>query len=53
MATDLRQHGSSDWVTPQRHGSRSTSYTMPGKPRHGTVLPVTRAEHDRLLRAYG
>ncbi|MER5514350.1 family 43 glycosylhydrolase [Streptomyces sp. NPDC002763] len=27
-------------------------YDLPSKPRHGTVLPVTRAEYDRLLRAY-
>ncbi|MFF6978441.1 family 43 glycosylhydrolase [Streptomyces sp. NPDC008343] len=30
----------------------STGYDLPAKPRHGTVLPVTRAEYDRLLRAY-
>jgi hypothetical protein len=29
------------------------SYTMPGRPRHGTVLPVTRAEYDRLLQRWG
>ncbi|MFF4830255.1 family 43 glycosylhydrolase [Streptomyces sp. NPDC001315] len=29
-----------------------TDYDLPSKPRHGTVLPVTRAEYDRLLRAY-
>ncbi|RZU60884.1 LamG-like jellyroll fold domain-containing protein [Zhihengliuella halotolerans] len=27
-------------------------YTMPSHPRHGTVLPVTRAEYERLLAAY-
>ncbi|MET9793577.1 family 43 glycosylhydrolase [Streptomyces canus] len=27
-------------------------YDLPAKPRHGTVLPVTQAEYDRLLRAY-
>ncbi|WP_405725840.1 family 43 glycosylhydrolase [Streptomyces sp. NBC_00028] len=27
-------------------------YDLPSKPRHGTVLPVTQAEYDRLLRAY-
>jgi hypothetical protein len=27
-------------------------YLMPGKPRHGVVLPVTQAELDRLLAAY-
>ncbi|MFJ4205388.1 family 43 glycosylhydrolase [Streptomyces sviceus] len=27
-------------------------YALPAKPRHGTVLPVTQAEYDRLLRSY-
>ncbi|WP_328744309.1 family 43 glycosylhydrolase [Streptomyces sp. NBC_00285] len=27
-------------------------YDLPAKPRHGTVLPVTQAEYDRLLGAY-
>ncbi|WP_166845917.1 family 43 glycosylhydrolase [Isoptericola sp. BMS4] len=30
----------------------ATDYQMPGRPRHGTVLPVTQAEYDRLLRHY-
>ncbi|RMI43400.1 1,4-beta-xylanase [Streptomyces triticirhizae] len=30
-----------------------TDHAMPGSPRHGTVLPVTTAEYDRLLAAYG
>ncbi|MET8979521.1 family 43 glycosylhydrolase [Streptomyces sp. NPDC004539] len=30
----------------------STNYELPSRPRHGTVLPVTKAEYDRLLRAY-
>ncbi|MGJ5893306.1 family 43 glycosylhydrolase [Streptomyces niveiscabiei] len=30
----------------------STNYELPARPRHGTVLPVTKAEYDRLLRAY-
>ncbi|MFJ3669503.1 family 43 glycosylhydrolase [Streptomyces sp. NPDC090106] len=30
----------------------STGYDLPSAPRHGTVLPVTQAEYDRLLRAY-
>ncbi|MEU8572822.1 family 43 glycosylhydrolase [Streptomyces asoensis] len=30
----------------------STGYDLPARPRHGTVLPVTQAEYDRLLRAY-
>jgi beta-xylosidase len=29
-----------------------TDYKMPSRPRHGTVLPVTQAEYDRLLRHY-
>ncbi|MFF4055301.1 family 43 glycosylhydrolase [Streptomyces sp. NPDC001668] len=27
-------------------------YDLPARPRHGTVLPVTQAEYDRLLRSY-
>ncbi|SER08450.1 Glycosyl hydrolases family 43 [Streptomyces sp. yr375] len=30
----------------------STDYDLPSRPRHGTVLPVTQAEYDRLLRSY-
>ncbi|MFJ6896730.1 family 43 glycosylhydrolase [Streptomyces hokutonensis] len=30
----------------------STDYQLPASPRHGTVLPVTQAEYDRLLTAY-
>jgi beta-xylosidase len=30
----------------------STGYSLPSRPRHGTVLPVTQAEYDRLLGAY-
>jgi len=30
----------------------STDYEMPSRPRHGTVLPVTQAEYDRLLKTY-
>ncbi|GHE30718.1 family 43 glycosylhydrolase [Streptomyces capitiformicae] len=30
----------------------SSSYDLPSKPRHGTVLPVTQAEYDRLLTTY-
>lgn len=29
------------------------NYTLPGRPRHGTVLPVTQAEYDRLKNAFG
>ncbi|MDH6612353.1 beta-xylosidase [Streptomyces sp. SAI-208] len=40
--TDL---DSGDW-------SPVADYDLPARPRHGTVLPVTQAEYDRLLRAY-
>ncbi|MCX4761074.1 family 43 glycosylhydrolase [Streptomyces sp. NBC_01275] len=30
----------------------STDYQLPASPRHGTVLPVTQTEYDRLLAAY-
>ncbi|WP_425247042.1 family 43 glycosylhydrolase [Streptomyces sp. NEAU-NA10] len=30
----------------------SAGYDLPARPRHGTVLPVTQAEYDRLLRTY-
>lgn len=33
--------------------SMVTSYTMPGRPRHGTVLPLTQAEYDRLAQRWG
>ncbi len=28
--------------------TRSSDYQLPSSPRHGTVLPITKAEHDRL-----
>jgi hypothetical protein len=31
----------------------SSGYALPGRPRHGTVLPVTQAEYDRLQKQYG
>lgn len=31
----------------------SSGYDLPASPRHGTVLPVTKAEYDALLAAYG
>ena len=31
----------------------SAGAQLPASPRHGTVLPVTRAEYDRLAAAYG
>jgi beta-xylosidase/uncharacterized protein YjdB len=30
----------------------STGYSFPTRPRHGTVLPVTQAEYDRVLKAF-
>lgn len=30
----------------------STDYRLPASPRHGTVIPVTQAEYDRLLAEY-
>jgi sucrose-6-phosphate hydrolase SacC (GH32 family) len=30
----------------------SSDVALPARPRHGTVLPVTQAEYDRLLRTY-
>ncbi|MGW0709837.1 family 43 glycosylhydrolase [Streptomyces sp. NPDC002643] len=40
--TDL---DSGDWTM-------SENYQLPASPRHGTVLPVTQEEYDRLLAAY-
>jgi large repetitive protein len=31
----------------------SSDYTLPANPRHGTVLPVTQEEYDRLAATYG
>ncbi|MEU4770004.1 RICIN domain-containing protein [Actinosynnema sp. NPDC023794] len=36
-----------------RQWSPVAGYAMPGRPRHGTVLPVTQAEYDRLLQRWG
>jgi len=30
-----------------------SSYVMPGRPRHGTVLPLTEAEYNRLAQRWG
>ncbi|MBG0856298.1 family 43 glycosylhydrolase [Streptomyces spinoverrucosus] len=30
----------------------STNYQLPASPRHGTVIPVTQQQYDRLLAAY-
>jgi hypothetical protein len=32
--------------------SAVSSYSLPGRPRHGTVLPVTQAEYDRILQRW-
>lgn len=34
------------WSVPE-------SYSLPASPRHGSVIPVTRLEYDRLLERYG
>lgn len=41
--TDL---ASGEWTVPD-------SYDLPSSPRHGTVLPITAEEYDRVLAAYG
>ncbi|WP_125773359.1 RICIN domain-containing protein [Antribacter gilvus] len=33
--------------------TKVSSFDLPASPRHGTVLPVTQAEYDRLLATYG
>lgn len=33
--------------------TESADYQLPASPRHGTVLPVTQAEYDRLAQALG
>ena len=33
--------------------SPSSNYNLPSSPRHGTVLPVTAEEHQRLLSTWG
>lgn len=33
--------------------TQSTSYQLPPEAKHGSVLPLTQAEYDRLLSAYG
>jgi hypothetical protein len=32
--------------------TKATSYSLPKRPRHGTILPVTQEEYDRLLTTY-
>ncbi|MFD4603838.1 glycoside hydrolase family 43 protein [Streptomyces sp. NPDC058464] len=32
--------------------TKANDYTLPSRPRHGTVLPVTQAEYDRLQERY-
>ncbi|WP_139997494.1 glycoside hydrolase family 43 protein [Paenibacillus paridis] len=41
--TDL---SSGNWALPEH-------YSLPASPRHGSVLPVTQLEYDRLLEQYG
>jgi len=41
--TDL---GSGEWSLPMK-------YRLPDSPRHGSVIPVTAAEYERLLEYYG
>jgi beta-xylosidase len=41
--TDL---GSGVWTVP-------ADYRLPSSPRHGTVIPLTQAEHDRLAAQWG
>ncbi|KAJ4116146.1 hypothetical protein NW768_011118 [Fusarium equiseti] len=31
----------------------SKDYKLPTSPRHGTVIPITKKEHEKLLKAYG
>lgn len=33
--------------------TESENYDLPDKPRHGSIIPVTRSEYERLLRQYG
>ncbi|TDB80604.1 RICIN domain-containing protein [Micromonospora sp. KC721] len=33
--------------------SAVSGYSLPGRPRHGTVLPLTQAEYDRILQRWG
>jgi hypothetical protein len=33
--------------------SMSADFSLPSKPRHGTVMPVTSSEYERLLEKYG
>ena len=31
----------------------SSNYKLPTSPRHGTVIPITKKEHEKLMAAYG
>ena len=33
--------------------SVSSDYNLPESPRHGTVMPITQEEHDRLADEWG
>jgi LPXTG-motif cell wall-anchored protein len=35
-----------------KNWTQSTGFKLPSSPRHGTVLPITQAEYDRVLRKY-
>ena len=35
------------------HWTAVTDHAMPGRPRHGTVLPVTQAEYERIQQRWG
>ncbi|WP_100405576.1 glycoside hydrolase family 43 protein [Bacillus solitudinis] len=37
---------SGEWTEPDH-------YSLPFKPRHGSIIPITLSEYDRLLSAYG
>ncbi len=37
---------SGEWSMPEH-------YSLPFKPRHGSIIPITAAEYERLLREYG
>lgn len=38
---------------PRSRENSRTDHALPAGPRHGTVLPVTGAGYERLLRTYG
>ncbi|WP_199751915.1 immunoglobulin-like domain-containing protein [Actinoplanes sp. ATCC 53533] len=38
--------------TDMKNWSQAPAFKLPASPRHGTVLPITQAEYDRLLLEY-